>query len=63
MWNPLRYLREGLASMFDFCPHVPIPKCKLRKPEDDAKKLAADWAKVEGDLAKAFQKFKDEQEK
>jgi len=49
--------------MFDFCPHVPIPKCKRRKPEDDAKNLASDWAKVEGDLAKAFQRFKDEQNK
>ncbi len=63
MWNPLRALRENLVSMFDFFPHVPLPKCKRRKPEDDAKKLAGDWSKVEGDLAKAFQRFKEEQEK
>jgi hypothetical protein len=59
----LRAIREGLASMFDFCPHVSTRKFKRRDPEDDAKKLAADWAKVQGDLVKAFQKYKDEQEK
>jgi hypothetical protein len=49
--------------MFDFCPVIKPLKFKRRKPEDDAKKLESDWRKVEGDLAKAFQKYKDEQEK
>lgn len=58
----LRSLREGLAAMFDICPKAHLPKFKRRDPKDDAKRLADDWRKVEGDLAKAFQKFKDEQE-